>query len=141
MNENASGATVQAEAQGFEAMALGTSMTVNDLQKSLTWYTDVFGFTIDQKYERDGKLAGVALKAGAVRILINQDDGAKGVERVKGQGLSLMFTTSQNIDAVANRIKAAGGALDMEPADMPWGARIFRLTDPDGFKFVVSTPR
>jgi uncharacterized glyoxalase superfamily protein PhnB len=28
--------------------------------------------------------------------------------------------------------------LQSEPADMPWGARIFRLVDPDGFKLVIS---
>jgi hypothetical protein len=30
-----------------------------------------------------------------VRILLNQDDGAKGFDRVKGEGFSLMFTTAQ----------------------------------------------
>jgi len=35
------------------------------------------GFTIERKIEREGKLRGVALKAGDVRLSINQDDGAK----------------------------------------------------------------
>jgi len=26
----------------------------------------------------------------------------------------------------------------MEPKDMPWGARVFRVVDPDGFKWSVS---
>ena len=59
------------------------SLTVKDLQKSLAWYRDVFGFTVDREMERDGKLRAVALKAGAIRILLNQDDGAKGFDRVK----------------------------------------------------------
>jgi uncharacterized glyoxalase superfamily protein PhnB len=138
MTENVS---TSSGTQGLEALALGTSMTVKDLSKSTSWYSDVLGFEIDQKYERDGQVRAVALKAGAVRILINQDDGAKGWDRIKGQGLTLMLTTSQNIDEVANRIKAAGGTLDQEPADMPWGARVFTIFDPDGYKFVVSTPR
>ena len=53
---------------------LSVSLTVKDLQKSLAWYRDVVGFTIDQKYEREGKLMAVALKAGNVRVLIGQDD-------------------------------------------------------------------
>jgi uncharacterized glyoxalase superfamily protein PhnB len=82
----------------------------------------------------------VSLQAGSVRVLINQDDGAKGFDRVKGEGFSLQFTTAQNVDAVANRIRNAGGTLQTEPADMPWGVRVFRLVDPDGFKLVISGP-
>ena len=45
--------------------------------------------------------------------------------------------TTEDIDGIANRIKANGGQLDSEPVDAPWGARYFRLTDPDGFKLAV----
>jgi uncharacterized glyoxalase superfamily protein PhnB len=133
--------TRRAEPESLRARALSASLTVKDLEKSLAWYRDVVGFTVDQKHERDGKLRAVSLKAGAVRILINQDDGAKGLDRVKGEGFSLQITTAQNIDDIANRIKHAGGTLVSEPADMPWGVRVFRLRDPDGFTFVVSSER
>jgi uncharacterized glyoxalase superfamily protein PhnB len=116
-------------------------LTVKDLQKSLAWYQDVVGFTVDQKHEREGKLMAVSLKAGDVRILIGQDDGGKGWDRVKGEGFSLQITTAQNIDEVAQRIKQRGGKLATEPTDMPWGARVFRLQDPDGFKLVISSER
>jgi uncharacterized glyoxalase superfamily protein PhnB len=127
--------------ESLRAGELSASLTVNDLEKSVAWYRDVVGFTIDRKHERDGKLLGVSLKAGLVRILLNQDDGAQGRDRKKGEGFSLQITTSQSIDAIANRIKAAGGTLGSEPADMPWGARVFRLRDPDGFKLVISSER
>jgi uncharacterized glyoxalase superfamily protein PhnB len=131
--------TKRAEHQLFRGHTLSVSLTVKDLQKSLAWYTDVMGFTVDRKIEREGKLRGVALKAGDVSISINQDDGAKGWERVKGEGFSLRITTDQSVDEIANRIKDLGGTLDSEPADMPWGARIFRLRDPDGFKLTISS--
>jgi len=135
------GATKHAESESFHASMLSVSLTVKDLGKSLAWYQDVLGFTIDRKIEREGKLRAVALKAGDVRLSINQDDGAKGWDRVKGEGFSLQITTDQNIDKIANRIKEHGGTLDSEPADMPWGARLFRLKDPDGFKLAISSPR
>src|SRR4029077_8859100 len=125
----------------FQARTLQASLTVKDLQKSLAWYQDVVGFTVDQKHEREGKLRAVSLKAGDVRLLIGQDDGAKGWDRVKGEGFSLQLTTDQNVDEIANRIKKLGGSLDSEPADMPWGARMFRLRDPDGFKLVIASER
>jgi uncharacterized glyoxalase superfamily protein PhnB len=117
------------------------SLTVKDLRQSVAWYRDLLGFTVDREIERDGKLRAVAVKAGAVRILLNHDDGAKGMNRVKGEGFSLQLITTQSVDDIANRIKTRGGSLDSEPADMPWGARVFRVRDPDGFKFAISSDR
>jgi uncharacterized glyoxalase superfamily protein PhnB len=129
----------RAQPESFRGRALSASLTVNDLQKSLAWYRDVAGFTVDQQYEREGKVMAVALKAGDVRILIGQDNGAKGWERVKGEGFSLMITTVQDVDELAARVKERGGTLESEPADMPWGARVFRVSDPDGFKIAISS--
>ena len=113
------------------------SITVKDIQKSAAWYQNVVGFGVDRTFERDGRLVLVALKAGDVRINLNQDDGTKGWDRIKGLGFSVNIWTTEDIDAIANRIKASGGRLDSEPVDAPWGARYFRLTDPDGFKLAV----
>jgi uncharacterized glyoxalase superfamily protein PhnB len=60
---------------------------------------------------------------------------------VKGEGFSIQFTTAQSVDDVANRIKARGGKLESEPADMPWGVRAFRVVDPDGYKITFSSER
>ncbi|MET0398880.1 MAG: VOC family protein [Longimicrobiaceae bacterium] len=135
------GGAGQAGADSFRASALAASLTVRDLQASLAWYRDVVGFAVDREYERDGKVLSVALRAGNVRILLNQDDGAKGLDRVKGEGFSMMITTAQDVDAVAARIREHGGTLDSEPADMPWGVRAFRLRDLDGYRFAISSPR
>jgi uncharacterized glyoxalase superfamily protein PhnB len=113
------------------------SITVKDIHKSAAWYQNVVGFGIERVVERDGRPVFVALKAGNVRLSLNQDDGAKGWDRIKGLGFSINFWTTEDIDAIANRIKASGGTLDSEPVDAPWGARFFRLTDPDGFKLGV----
>jgi len=123
----------------FHGRTLSASLTVKDLPKSLAWYHEVVGFAIDRKHEREGKLRAVSLSAGDVRILIGQDDGAKGWDRVKGEGFSLQITTDQNVDEMAKRIKELGGTLELEPMDMPWGARVFRLRDPDGFKLTISS--
>jgi uncharacterized glyoxalase superfamily protein PhnB len=127
--------------ESLRASELAASLTVKDLEKSVAWYRDVVGFTVDRKHEREGKLVGVSLKAGHVRILLNQDDGARGSDRTKGEGFSLQITTGQSVDAIANRIKGAGGTLATEPADMPWGVRAFRVVDPDGFRIAFSSER
>jgi uncharacterized glyoxalase superfamily protein PhnB len=121
--------------------SLSVSLTVKDLEQSVHWYSDIVGFAIDQKYERDGQLSGVVVRAGAVRVLLNRDDGGRGWDRVKGEGFSLQIITEQSIDAIASAIRARGGVLGSEPADMPWGARVFRLSDPDGYRWTISSPR
>lgn len=128
-------------AEPLAGNALAASLTVTDLQRSLAWYRDVVGFVVDREYERAGRLMAVALRAGSVRILIGQDDGARGWDRVKGEGFSLQITTDQDVDGIARRIRERGGLLDSEPTDTPWGARVFRLTDPDGFRFTISSER
>ena len=137
--QSSSDTTGAAGSDSLIGTSLGASLTVNDLQKSLSWYRDVVGFTVDRQHERDGKLMAISLRAGDVRLLIGQDDGAKGWDRAKGEGFSLQVTTAQNIDDLAARVKAHGGTIEAGPVDMPWGARMFRLRDPDGFRITISS--
>jgi predicted enzyme related to lactoylglutathione lyase len=123
----------------LHAQSLWASLTVRDLALSLAWYRDVVGFVVEKEHVRDGRLVAVSLEAGDVRILLAQDDGAKGLDRPKGEGHSLQIVTSGDIDAIAARIRERGGVLESEPVDTPWGARVFRLKDPDGFRFTISS--
>ena len=127
-------------APSFEAQSLGASLTVSSLADSVAWYRDVIGFAVAREYAPRGTLVAVALSAGTVELLLTQDNGALGGERVKGAGFSLQFTTGQDIDALAAGIVGRGGVLDDPPFDAR-GARAFRLRDPDGFKLVFSSPR
>ena len=123
----------------LRAESLQASLTVRNLDRSADWYTEVLGFEVDRRHEREGKLIAVSLRAGAVRILLAQDDGARGFERQKGEGMSLQFKTKQDADSLAAAIKQKGTALDTEPVTAPHGARIFRLRDPDGFRLTISS--
>jgi predicted enzyme related to lactoylglutathione lyase len=51
------------------------------------------------------------------------------------------LTTAEHIDAVAQRIKDAGGTLESEPQDVAPGVRGFRIKDPDGFRLAMTTER
>ena len=123
----------------LDAQSLQASLTVADLQRSLAWYREVLGFGVTREFEREGRMFAVSLIAGSVRILLTQDDGKRG-DRVKGEGFSLQLTTSQDIDALASRATRAGATLDTPP-ESAWGVRVFRLRDPDGFRWVISSPR
>ncbi len=126
----------------LDATTPGCSLTCKDVAASMHWYRDVLGFTVQQTYDRDGKPGGAVMTAGQARIILNQDDGKLGWDRSKGQGcyFQINVATPADVDAAAARITAAGGELLSEPADRPWGARMFQFRDPDGFKLGVSTP-
>jgi uncharacterized glyoxalase superfamily protein PhnB len=127
--------------ESFRARSIDISLTVRDLRASVAWYCDTLGFTVDREHARNGTLFAVSIKAGAARILLGQDDGAKGLDRTKGDGFSFQLTTAQSVAEIAARIKAHGTTLDTEPVDTPWGARVFRVRDPDGFRFAISSAR
>lgn len=116
---------------------LAPSLTVDSVAHSLKWYTDIVGFKLTQKWEQDGKLLGVELKAGDVTVYLSQEDGAKG-PRLKGQGMRLYWYTKQNVDKIADRIRSRGGHLASEPKD-EWGVRSFALVDPTGYLITIST--
>ena len=112
--------------------AIVPSLTVNDLQASIRFYTDVLGFIVSERWEDGGKLQGVMLKAGTCQIGLSQDDWKKGRDRKKGEGVRVWCETGQDVDALAARIKTAGGKLAQEPRD-EMGGRNFSVDDPDGY--------
>lgn len=125
--------------ESLRLRSAGPSFTVNDIQKSLAFYRDALGFTVGERWERDGALAGVELVAGKVLFWIGQDDWKKGRDRVKGQGFRMYCRTSQDIDALARRVRAHGGTLVEEPKDQSWGGRACAVADPDGFTITFTT--
>ena len=128
-------ATTQ-EARQISSIVPG--LTVDDLQKSIGFY-EVLGFTIDERWEDNGKLLGVMMRAGKTEIGLNQDDWKKGRDRKKGVGMRLFISTTQNVDEVAARARRAGIQLASEPHDTEWKTRAFEVTDPTGFLLTVSS--
>ena len=126
-------ATTQEQVQ---IAAIVPSLTVDDLQKSITFY-EALGFAIDERWEEKGTLLGVMLRAGKTQIGLNQDDWKKGRDRKKGIGVRLSIsTTPGNVDEIARRARNAGITLTSEPHDTEW-SRAFEVTDPSGFLLTI----
>lgn len=113
-------------------------MTVNDIFRSRDWYCDVLGFTVAEEWKWEGRVGGYRLVAGRASVMLNQDDFAKGRDRVKGVGSRFYLSTRQDVDTIAARVRAKGYPLDSEPGDRDWGARDFNVTDPDGYKLTIA---
>lgn len=115
------------------------SLTVNDLKASEAFFTGL-GFEIEDRWEHDGKLLGLMIKAGEARLGLSQDDGKKGMDRVKGVGVRIYIEADGDIDAVAARAKAAGVTLSRETHDTEWGSRAFEAIEPSGFLLTIASP-
>ena len=124
----------------LQAKTISPTLTVNDLQQSLKFFESL-GFAVEDRWEEQGKLLGVMLRAGDTSIGLSQDDWKKGRDRQKGVGMRLLIGTKQNIDQIASRVKAAGLKLDSEPHETEWKTRAFDVTEPSGFKITVSSEK
>ena len=122
----------------LQAKTLSTSLTVNDVQQSIRFFEGL-GFTIDEKWEEGGKLLGVMMRAGKQQLGLTQDDWKKGRDRKKGLGMRIFIESTQNIDEIAARAKAAGIKLESEPHEAEWKSRVFEVTDPTGFLLTVGS--
>jgi uncharacterized glyoxalase superfamily protein PhnB len=109
------------------------SLTANDVTASLRFYVEGLGFTIKERWEKNGELQGAMLVAGDCEIGLGQDDWAKGRDRVKGLGFSLYYDTAQDLDALAARAREKGIEV-VGPKESSWNSRLLGVTDPDGFK-------
>ena len=113
------------------------SLTVDDLQKSISFY-EALGFVIDERWEDKGALLGVMMRAGKTEIGLNQDDWKKGRDRQKGIGVRLSIsTTPGNVDEIARRARNVGITLTSDPHDTEWKSRAFEVVDPSGFLLTI----
>ena len=129
-------ASVATTQEAVQISAIVPTLTVDDLQKSITFY-EALGFAIEERWEDKGTLLGVMMRAGETRIGLNQDDWKRGRDRKKGIGVRLSILTAGNVDEIAKRAKNAGITLESEPRDTEWKSRAFEVIDPTGFVLTI----
>ena len=130
-------ASVATTQEAVQISAIVPTLTVDDLQKSITFY-EALGFAIEERWEDKGTLLGVMMRAGETRIGLNQDDWKRGRDRTKGIGVRLSIsTTRENVDEIARRARNAGIMLTSDPHDTEWKSRAFEVSDPSGFLLTI----
>ncbi len=129
----------QTAPESLRLRSLSPSLTVDDVEASVRFYQDGLGFTVEERWEEDGKLLGVMLLAGSCRIGLSQDDGAKGSDRQKGVGFRIWAETAQDLEPIAALLRDHGHEAD-GPKEQ-WGSTVLSTTDPDGYKLSLTPPR
>jgi uncharacterized glyoxalase superfamily protein PhnB len=126
-----------ATTQDVQISAIVPTLTVDDLQTSITFY-EALGFAIEERWEDKGTLLGVMMRAGRTEIGLNQDDWKKGRDRKKGIGVRLAISTPPgHVDEIAGRARNAGITLKSDPHDTEWNSRAFEVIDPSGFLLTI----
>ena len=111
---------------------------VSDLERSLAFYRDVIGLPF--KLEGDGyvEFATQGTRFGLYdRNRLDELTGHDG-EAPGRPGGEVVFLV-EDVDAEAERLRAAGVTVLRGPLDRPWGHRTLHLEDPDGFVVELAT--
>src|SRR3954471_20932656 len=130
------GSQARQQPESLRLRSMMPTFTVGDIERSVAWYRDGLGFYVAERWEDGGKLKGVMLKAGACELGLSQDDFSRGRDRPKGTGFRIWCETSQDVDAIAKRLRNLGGTITEEPGNHH-DSYSFTAQDPDGFELTI----
>ena len=117
---------------------LHTMLRVGDLERSIAFYRDVFGMQLfSRKDYPDGKFTlaflGYAQNPEQAEIELTHNWGVDHYEM--GTAYGHIAVGVDDIHAVCDRIRAAGGKITREPGPMKHGTTVIAFVqDPDGYK-------
>jgi uncharacterized glyoxalase superfamily protein PhnB len=121
-------------------------LNVQDVARSLEFYTSVLGFTVLSKLETDGRLTWARVGSGAVELMLNTSEVA-GTEknassrRVDAGTFSdvVLYFEVPDVDALHAKLKLQG-VLVSPPFDTHYGAREMHARDFDGYQLAFTSP-
>ena len=129
---------VQAIPPGYHSVT--PYLVVRDGARAIDFYKQSFGASeLSRMDTPDGKIAHAELKIGDSIIMLSDEMmGNKSPQSLGGSPVSV-FLYVDDVDSVFNQAVKAGAKSDMPPADMFWGDRYGKLTDPFGHLWGVAT--
>jgi lactoylglutathione lyase len=113
---------------------------VEDIEKSLKLYRDVFGMTETYRFPQQGAPEHVEVRLGDSILGISSPSGlvSHGMPAVTrgGQPFELAIGTA-DVDAALEKLRAAGCRIVREPFDSAAGNRVAYLEDFDGNRISI----
>ena len=99
-----------------------------DLDRLLTFYTELLGAAEVQRFPEDGPVFYVGLTLGDCELGLSTDASV-----VAGPpGRMLLSIEVADVDALLPLVAGLGGESTSGANDMPWGQRVAHINDPDG---------
>ncbi len=100
-----------------------------DLDRLVAFYRTALDAVVSYRFPAEGEAGYVALDLAGGHLGIGREPAAP--PATDPQRVALWIYT-EDCDAAACRVRAAGGAVLDEPAEAPWGERVAKVADPDG---------
>jgi lactoylglutathione lyase len=110
-------------------------LTTPDLARSLRFYRDLLGGTVDYQFPPSGEPVYAGLRLGQSHLGLGQQDSPGDLTNNR---ITLWIYTD-DCDAGVDRLRAGGAEVLQEPADQPWGERMATVTDPDGNRVIIAS--
>ena len=109
-----------------------------DLEKSLRFWVDGLGLTMDRAMRRDGKLIGCMVQNEHLSFWLNERDGSP-LTPENYEGIRL-YWAPRDLHALRERLQRLGYGVS-EITDRDYGQSEFFVTDDDGYShcFGVAT--
>jgi PhnB protein len=117
-------------------------LVVKDARKAIDYYRQAFGAQeIARMDGPEGKIAHAELRIGDSMLMLADEmpgSGNRAPSSLGGSPVGIMLYVD-NVDNVYRQATAAGAKADQQPADMFWGDRYGKLTDPFGHSWSLAT--
>lgn len=118
---------------GYQAVPV---LVVRGGSEAIAWYTKVFGAReVSRMTGPGGAIMHAELRIGGNVVMLCDEmpfpGGAKAPQAYGGSPQSIMHYC-EDVDATFHRALQQGAQSEMHPADMFWGDRFGRITDPFG---------
>jgi len=117
-------------------------LTVNDCAGAIEFYKKAFGAQETMRMGGPGgKIGHAEIRIGDSVIMLSDEMPGAGGRSPKSLGGTTagVFLYVADVDAAFQQAVKAGAQADMPPADMFWGDRFGRMTDPFGHSWAMAT--
>jgi methylmalonyl-CoA/ethylmalonyl-CoA epimerase len=121
-------------------MELRVVLTVPDFEEALAFYRDALALEQLADWSgEDGRV--ILLDAGHATIELFDERQAESVDRIEAgrrvSGQVRLAVETGDLEAVQERLVAAGAQAEAAPVVPPWGGRNVRLRAPDGMQLTL----
>lgn len=117
-------------------------LVVNDAARAIDFYQRAFGAKeVMRMNGPQGKIGHAELKIGDSTIMLSDEmpqAGGRSPQSLGGSTVGI-FLYVKDVDSAFNQAVGAGARADKPPADMFWGDRYGKLTDPFGHQWSLAT--
>ncbi|PWU05770.1 MAG: glyoxalase [Terriglobia bacterium] len=115
-------------------------LVIQDAGRAIDFYKRAFGATEVARMEGpQGKIAHAELKIGDSMIMLSDEMGGNRSAHSLGGSPVGIFLYVKDVDAAFQKAVDAGAKVEMQLANMFWGDRYGKLTDPFGHSWSLAT--